>query len=261
MYRLGLAEINGELGMSRNLRNGHKWLKRSGEAATPQFPHALHELALLHEKGFEPVIFVDPAYAIHLYTEAAALGYAPSAFRLGECYEFGKLGCTVQPNLSIQYYSIAADQDHPEACFALTSWYLVGSDLLETSEEQAFAWAYRAAMAGLPKAEYALGYFYEVGIGVAQDVHQAVPWYLKAAEHGEKRATKRLRQLPARVKAGIQDELQKHTDHAATNAAIAVLPPFNNGEAQPRPGLLKKLGGRLSQVGKKQEPEPVTSFV
>lgn len=199
MYRLGLAEMNSELGIARNLRDGHKWLKRSAEAATPQYPHALHELALLHEKGFDTVIFADHAYAVHLYSEAAALGYAPSAFRLGECYEFGRLGCKIDPALSIHYYSIAAEQDHPEACFALTAWYLMGVDgVLDASEDQAFAWAYRATSTGngLPKAEFAIGYFYECGIGVPKDIEMAIQWYNRAAAKGDKRAAARLHQAP-----------------------------------------------------------------
>ncbi|CEP08059.1 hypothetical protein [Parasitella parasitica] len=193
MYRLGLAEMKGELALSRNVRDGHKWLKRSAEAATTQYPHALHELALLHEKGVESVIFVDLKYAVSLYHEAAVLGYAPSAHRLGECYEFGKLGCATDAALSIQYYSIAAEQQYPESCFALTAWYLVGvPQVLAPSDEQAFAWAMCAAQYGLPRAEYAVGYFSEMGIGTIKDENTAMEWYRKAADHGERRALERL---------------------------------------------------------------------
>jgi TPR repeat protein len=197
MYRLGLAEMKGELSLSRNMRDGHKWLKRSSEAATPQYPHALHELGLLHEKGCEPVIFSDLKYAVSLYHDAAALGYAPSAYRLGQCYEFGKLNVTPDPTLSITYYSIAAEQNHPDACFSLTAWYLVGiPDSLEPSDELAYAWAMRAAEYGLPRAEYAVGYFMEMGIGTDKDEAKAIEYYQKAAQHGEKRALQRLGQHP-----------------------------------------------------------------
>lgn len=193
MYRLGLAEMKGELNLSRNVRDGHKWLKRSAEAATTQYPHALHELAYLHEKGCDNIIFVDHPYAVSLYHEAAMLNYAPSAHRLGECYEFGKLECQVNPKISIQYYSIAAEQSYPESCFALTAWYLVGvPQLLSPSDEQAYAWALTAAQSGLPRAEYAIGYFSEMGIGTTKDENAAMSWYRKAAEHGEKRAIQRL---------------------------------------------------------------------
>ena len=104
MYRLGLAELNGELGLSKRPREGVKWLKRSAEHATAEFPHGLHELSLIHEKGIYNVVFVDAEYAVELLAQAAELGYAPSAYRLGEFYEYGKLGCPQDPALSIHYY-------------------------------------------------------------------------------------------------------------------------------------------------------------
>jgi uncharacterized protein len=104
MYRLGLAELNGELGLSKSPKEGVKWLKRSAEHATAEFPHALHELALLHERGIDNVLFVDFEYSTELLAQAAELGYAPSAYRLGECYEYGKNGCPQDPALSIHYY-------------------------------------------------------------------------------------------------------------------------------------------------------------
>jgi TPR repeat protein len=58
---------------------------------------------------------------------------------------------------------IAAQQNHKEACFALTAWYLVGSPgVLPQSDTEAYLWAKKAAEAGLAKAEYAVGYFTEV---------------------------------------------------------------------------------------------------
>lgn len=104
MYRLGTAELNGNLNLSRRPKEGVKWLKRSAEHATEEFPHALHELALLHERGIENVVFVDLDYAAELLAQAAELGYAPSAFKLGECYEYGKMGCPQDAALSIHYY-------------------------------------------------------------------------------------------------------------------------------------------------------------
>jgi uncharacterized protein len=104
MYRLGTAELNGELGLSKRPKEGVKWLKRSAEHATAEFPHALHELALLHERGIDNVVFVDYEYSTELLAQAAELGYAPSAYRLGECYEYGKMGCPQDPALSIHYY-------------------------------------------------------------------------------------------------------------------------------------------------------------
>ncbi|KAI0030966.1 HCP-like protein [Vararia minispora EC-137] len=194
LYRLGIAELNGELGLSKRPKEGVKWLKRSAEHATAEFPHALHELALLHERGIDNVVFVDYEYAAELLAQAAELGYAPSAYRLGECYEYGKMGCPQDAALSIHYYNIAAQQSHRDACFALTAWYLVGSPgVLPQSDTEAFLWAKKAADAGLAKAMYAVGYFLEVGIGTAPNHQEASSWYKRAADLGDKRAAQRLR--------------------------------------------------------------------
>ncbi|KAG0793893.1 hypothetical protein G6F62_000925 [Rhizopus arrhizus] len=208
MYRIGLAAIKGELSLSRNTRDGYKWLNRSAEAANAQYPHALHELAQLYENGLDSTVFVDTNYSIHLYHEAATLGYAPSAYRLGECYKLGKLGCVKNPALSVYYYTIAAEQGHSLSCIALASWCLVGiPGILSSSEEQAYHYTLVAARAGLPKAEYALGYFTELGIGTAQDLSLALHWYRTAAGHGDMRAIDRLRQQELQVM--VKEQVKK----------------------------------------------------
>jgi TPR repeat protein len=69
--------------------------------------------------------------------------------------------------------NIAAQQNHRDACFALTAWYLVGSPgVLPQSDTEAFLWAKRAAEAELVKAMYAVGYFLEVGIGTSPDMKE-----------------------------------------------------------------------------------------
>ncbi|ORZ07926.1 hypothetical protein BCR42DRAFT_336086 [Absidia repens] len=246
MYRLGLAEIKGELGLSSNIRDGHKWLKRSAEASTTEYPHALHELGHLHERGLASIIFQDHDYAVRLYQDASDLGYAPSCFRLGECYEFGRLGCTVDPRLSMHYYGLAAEQGHPHACFALTAWYLIGvPGLMEPSDEQAFAWAKVAAHSpvkggahhqGLARAEYAVGYFYEVGIGIEKNMTMAWTYYRRAAEQGEKRAMQRLQSgdAPSAAEQTAQmmmmDQQQQPAVYQSSSASTppALSPPHSN---------------------------------
>ncbi|KAI1314655.1 hypothetical protein EDD11_001908 [Mortierella claussenii] len=207
MWRLGVVTLYGELGVTASPRDGVKWLKRSSQAATPEFPFALYELAQLHERGIENIVFVDPEYSVSLYSQAAELDHAASAFRLGECWEYGKLGCKQDPRLSIHYYTLAAQQEHPEACFALAAWYLVGSQgILPQSDAEAYIWAKRAAEKDLPKALYAMGYFTEVGIGPRKDTEEAIEWYKKAAAAGDKRATERLEGVPVDKKDKGKDE-------------------------------------------------------
>src|ERR1700731_2556177 len=77
---------------------------------------------------------------------------------------------------------------------SLCAWYMVGAEnVLEKSDEEAFAWAQRSAEAGLAKAEFATGYFLERGVGCRRDGLEAWRYYVKAAEHGDERAITRLK--------------------------------------------------------------------
>ena len=91
------------------------------------------------------------------------MGYKFSQFRLGCAYEYGLMGCPVDPRQSIAWYSKAAVQGEHQSELALSGWYLTGSEgVLQQSDTEAYLWARKAAQSGLAKAEYAMGYFTEV---------------------------------------------------------------------------------------------------
>jgi len=171
-------------------------LKRAAEQADEENPHALHELGLLHEMRDSQIVVHDPVYAKDLFTKAAQLGYTQSQYKLGQCYEYGNLTCPVDPRRSIAWYTKAAEKGDSEAELALSGWYLTGSEgVLKQSDSEAYLWARRAANKGLNKAEYAVGYYAEIGIGVKQDIELAKRWYMRAAAQGNKRAMNRLTEL------------------------------------------------------------------
>jgi TPR repeat protein len=182
MYKLGMILLQGLLGESKNQREAINWLKRAAEQADEENPHALHELALLHEQPAGTLVTYDPGYAKNLYTQAGQLGYTPSQYKLGQCYEYGSLTCPVDARRSIAWYTKAAEKGDAEAELALSGWYLTGSEgVLKQSDSEAYLWARRAANKGLSKAEYAVGYYAEVGIGIKQDIEFAKRWYMRAA--------------------------------------------------------------------------------
>ncbi|PWN53896.1 HCP-like protein, partial [Violaceomyces palustris] len=196
MYKLGMILLNGLLGQPRNIREAIVWLKRAAGQADEDNPHALHELGLLHEKPNSNIVVHDEAYARELFTQAAQLGYSPSQFKLGSAYEYGSLTCPVDPRRSIAWYTKAAGKGDGESELALSGWYLTGSEgVLKQSDAEAYLWARRAATKGIPKAEYAVGYYSEVGIGVKADLEEAKRWYMRAAAQGNKRAMQRLTEL------------------------------------------------------------------
>ncbi|KAI9831523.1 MAG: hypothetical protein M1826_003413 [Phylliscum demangeonii] len=192
MYKLGMIQLKGLLGQARNAGEAVAWLRRAAERADAENPHALHELALLYESGLDDIA-PNEAHSIALFTRAAELGYKFSQFRLGSAHEYGLMGCAIDARRSIGWYSRAAAQAEHQSELALSGWYLTGADpVLHQSDTEAYLWARRAAHAGLPKAEYAMGYFTEVGIGAPPNVEEAKRWYRKAAAQNFPNARERL---------------------------------------------------------------------
>ncbi|KAI0393049.1 hypothetical protein F5Y17DRAFT_328097 [Xylariaceae sp. FL0594] len=197
MYKVGMILLKGLLGQPRNPREAIGWLKRAAERADAENPHALHELGLLYESA-QPndVVIRDEAYALQLFEQAAHLGYKFSQFRLGCVYEYGLMGCPIDARQSIMWYSRAATQEEHQSELALSGWYLTGSEgVLQQSDTEAYLWARKAAQAGLAKAEYAMGYFTEVGIGVPANLEDAKRWYWRAAAQDFPKARERLEDL------------------------------------------------------------------
>ena len=60
---------------------------------------------------------------------------------------------------------------------------------------------------GLTKAEYAVGYFTEMGIGTRRDPLEANVWYVKAADAGDERAKHRLAAIRAAASGGTPMEV------------------------------------------------------
>lgn len=223
MYKMGIISLKGLLGQPKNPNEAIIWLKRAAERADQENPHALHELALLHEKpSSNEGVARDEAYSKQLFAEAADLGYKFSQFRLGCAYEYGLMGCPVDPRQSIAWYSKAAVQEEHQSELALSGWYLTGSEgVLQQSDTEAYLWARKAAQSGLAKAEYAMGYFTEVGIGAPANLEDAKRWYWKSASQGFEKAKRRLEELrrgnPAKQKTRVsRSAMRKNSEGECT---------------------------------------------
>ncbi|KAJ5114430.1 hypothetical protein NUU61_000189 [Penicillium alfredii] len=198
MLRMAKACLAGDMGLGKRYREGIKWMKRAAETSDAQYNSAPYELGVMHEAGYGDDVFADASYAAQLFTKAAELGHAQACYRMGDAYEHGKLNCPRDPALSIHFYTTAAQSGHPMAMMALCAWYLVGAEpVLEKDESEAYEWAVRAAGAGLAKAQYAIGYFTEMGIGCRRDPLEANVWYVKAADQGDERAKHRIAAIRA----------------------------------------------------------------
>lgn len=191
MYKLGMILLKGLLGQARNPGEAVIWLKAAAKRADAENPHALHELGLLYEDpaahigaGAAGVAGRDEGQAFELFQRSAGLGYKYSQFRVGQAYEYGMLGCSVDARSSIVWYTRAAAQGEHQSELALSGWYLTGCEgILEHSDTEAYLWARKAASSEppLPKAMFAMGYFTETGIGCPRSLDEAKRWYGRAA--------------------------------------------------------------------------------
>jgi TPR repeat protein len=257
MTRLGKACLSGDLGEKR-YREGIKWLKLATEAADTIYNAAPYHLGCLYETGYGDDIFQDESYAAELFTQAADLGHPDANYRMGDAYEHGKLMCPRDPALSVHFYTGAAERGHAAAMMGLCAWYMVGAEpILEQDPEEAYEWARRSAelgtfrlfpstshnhmtnrFKGYVKAQYAVGYFTEMGIGCRRDILEANVWYVKAADAGDERATQRLAAIRAAISGGT---------------AMEVAPPKNAQLASS--GKAHKV--KKSQAGEKEDKECV----
>ncbi|KAF8471021.1 hypothetical protein JB92DRAFT_2838411 [Gautieria morchelliformis] len=164
----------------------------------------------------------SPPTAARPHIERAAyLGFAPAQYKLGHAYEYAVAPCVfacaylfslhsvrmaVLPDstASARYVvvrgrpgdGLASQQGEPEADMALSKWFLCGAEgAFEKDEALAVVFAEKAARKGLGSAEFAMGYYKEVGVGGAKDIAAARKWYTKAVAHDNPDAPERLRAL------------------------------------------------------------------
>ena len=217
----------GQLGLQPNPAIALPLLHRAATLSTPQVPQPAYVYALLllseftqlptplPSSLFTPFIPQSSSQALearkHL-ERAAYLGFAPAQYKLGHAYEFAQPPFPFDPLLSVQYYSLASQQGEVEADMALSKWFLCGSGDVggggggpgaeggfEKDESLAWTFADKAAKRGLPSAEFAMGYYAEVGVGGPKDLGAAMRWYAKAKEHGNEDAVERLSALSQEV--------------------------------------------------------------
>ena len=180
----------------------------------------------------ERCLALNVAGARYNLEKAAYLGFAKAQAKMGAAYELCQLGCAFDPALSLHYNALAARQGEAEAEMAISKWFLCGYEgVFEKNEEVAFSYAQRAAQGGLPTAEFAVGYFYEVGIHVQPDLTKSRVWYQKAADHGNKDAL-------ARVEGIARAKTLSRKDHE--NVAVAKIKSQYGSHRGRRPDRYKE---------------------
>ena len=198
-YRVGMMTLLGQHGMHQDYQRGIDLIQQAAATADENAPQGAYVYGMLLARELDRVAVPEQylPYDLNearLFIEKAAyLGFAKAQLKMAQAYELCQLGCEFDPTLSLHYNALAAHQGEAEADMAISKWFLCGYEgIFEKNEELAFTYAKRAAQTKMPTAEFAMGYFYEVGMYVPVDLVESERWYAKAAEHGNKDALGRI---------------------------------------------------------------------
>ena len=198
-YRLGMMILLGQHGQRQDYQRGLEYIRFAADTADENAPQGAYVYGMLLARELDSLVVpeqylaVDPVEARVYVEKAAYLGFAKAQIKMGAAYELCQLGCDFNPALSLHYNALAARQGEAVAEMAVSKWFLCGHEgVFEKNEELAFLFAQRAARTGLATAEFAMGYFHEIGMYVPANLQEARRWYERAAEHGNRDAVARL---------------------------------------------------------------------
>lgn len=211
LYRLAMCFLKGQLGHRVNIETGRHFLKAASKYSDPDCPQSSYLLGLIQLGEVQEIAPPDPSlpnsFGIAAMERAAWLGYGPALLRMGMSWQGGEKG--YDSCIALRYFHITSRQQQylrykgdssaglggcAEA--EISKWMICGSEgVFEPNEEYAFYFAKLASELSNPIAEFAVGYFYEVGIYVEQDLKTALFWYNIASENGSKEAGERIQAL------------------------------------------------------------------
>lgn len=250
-YRMGMMSLLGQNGQPQNYEKGLSMIKFSADNADENAAQGAYVYGMLLSRELpnitlpEFVLPYDVNQAKHYLERAAFLGYGKAQLKMGSAYELCLLGCDFNPTLSLHYNRLAANQGEAEAEMAISKWFLCGYEgVFMKNEDLAFEYAKRAAQQEFPTAEFALGYFYELGLHCPMDLGRAREWYQKAADHGNADAPGRLKALSMqrtlsrkdhedvainRIKSQYGSRRGKRPDHLVKKAVPTTMPVMEEG--------------------------------
>jgi TPR repeat protein len=201
-YRLGMMTLLGQHGQPQDYAKGVQLIRLAASTADENAPQGAYVLGMLQAREL-PQINVPEVYlaydekAAKMNIEKAAyLGFAKAQLKMGSAYELCSLGSEFNPTLSMHYNALASRQGEAEADMAISKWFLCGYEgEFPKNEELAYQYAQRAAQAGLATAEFAMGYFNEIGMHVPVNLDKALEWYDKASRNGNTDAIARIESI------------------------------------------------------------------
>ena len=181
LYQIGLLYLNGNLG-KQNDKDVAKGIGYIEEAGNRGHIDAYLAMAYFYETGFA-VGKIDSAQALSYYKVLADYAVPVGYFKVGQYYENGRGGLEASPDLALEYYQTAADNGHGEALCYLGDFHRAGQYLPRDSVK-AFEYYRKADEAGEEIGTYYVARSYLEGCGVAVDTAAAVPYLYRAAAAG-----------------------------------------------------------------------------
>ena len=133
----------------------------------------------------------DYLVAYDYYRMAAEHNYPDAQAELGWMYEKGN-GVSRDYYKSVYWYNLAAENNHVVAMVNLGTHYMNGNGV-ECNKEKGFslymkAYSLRESDESVSALLWLIGNSYEFGNGVNKDFQQAIMWYKKARDAGDKQA-------------------------------------------------------------------------
>jgi TPR repeat protein len=150
----------------------------------------------------------DLKKAFRYYRDAAKFAHVPAMNALARMYETGEAEGGADPVKAAAWRNEAARFDDPEGLYALAVAYDRGEGVA-ADPDRALALYKLAAVNGAPKAQTALGGFFQKGErGLDRDLKIARGWYEHAAIAGDAEGMVRLAEMMARGDGGDTDRVK-----------------------------------------------------
>ncbi|KAI1332207.1 hypothetical protein F5Y16DRAFT_357136 [Xylariaceae sp. FL0255] len=255
-YRLGMINLLGQRGIPKDIARGLDLIHQAADTADEDAPQGAFVYGMLIARDLpdvtipDGVLSYDVTVARQYIEKAAYLGFAKAQLKMGQAYELCQLGCEFEPSKSLHYYGLAARQGQPEACLGVSRWFLFGYEgQFAKNEQLAFKYAQLAARTKLPTGEFAMGYYYEIGISVEKDLREARRWYELAAEHGNKDAVGRLEGLS-------QSKTLSKQDHETST--LGRIKSKHGSQRGQRPERFKQMGSAMPTLSETQSSPRVS---
>ena len=163
---------------------------------------------------------VDYKMALVWFKKAAGLEVPEAFYGVGYVYHNG-LGVSKNIPKAIHWYNLAADLRYLKASNTLVSLY-DDINLIKKDATRAFKLIKQSAWNGNKDSQYKIAYLYQEGIGVKQNIKEALFWYSRAAVQGKFESLTAIKSLYELGVAPPQEEIIKDNVKISSSAAVEV---------------------------------------